>query len=322
MNRKIFTAAAAILCVATISIVYLKKNNDLPLITIASYGPHASLEASLRGLKMELEDNGFIENKTIKYEIADVGFDPSLIPQMIARLCGLNPKIMVVKTTPVAQYANGKIDDIPLIYSDINDPIEACLIKDRDHSYGNITGSSDQENLGLLLEFAKTILPKAKAIGILYSTSESNDAALVRMMKEEVVKAGISLVAIPIDQARDIPIRMQNFFGKVDFIYVGTSGPIQPALPTIVSEAQKMNIPVFNAHEQAVYDGLALASFGVNYECVGRNAGKLAVKILNGAPIKDLPPLYLKIEDHKCFVNKKLAKKFGIEIPKNATVVE
>ncbi|MDR1235830.1 MAG: hypothetical protein LBJ96_02375, partial [Holosporaceae bacterium] len=106
-----------------------------------------------------------------------------------------------------------------------------------------------------------------------------------------------------------------------DFIYVGASG-LHAAMPTIASEAAKMNIPVFDSEDQSVRDGLALASFGVNYESVGRNAGKLAAKLLNGVSVKDLPPIFPKAEDHRCFVNKKSAEKFGIEIPENATVVE
>jgi putative ABC transport system substrate-binding protein len=320
MNKKIFAAIAAISCIA--GIAHFNKSTDLPLVAIANYGPHASLEASLRGAKAELADHGFIEGKTIRYEIADVGFDPALISQMITKLKASKPKVMIVKTTPVAQLAKGKIHDIPLVFCDITDTIAAGLQKDRTHSCGNMPGSSDQGDLDTFLNFVQTILPNAKTVGLLYSTSESNDAALVQMMKKAAAKVGLSVVAVPVDQSCDIPVRMQEFRGKADFIYVGTSGPVQPALPVIAAEAQKMDIPVFNAEDQAVRDGLALASFGVNYESVGRNAGKLVAKLLKGASVNDLPPIFPKTEDHKCFVNKKLAKKFEIQIPKNAIVVK
>jgi putative ABC transport system substrate-binding protein len=320
VNKKIFTAVAAVFGIA--GFTFFNKNADLPLVAVANYGPHASLDASLRGLKAELANQGFIEGKTVRYEIADVGFDPTLIPQMIAKLAASKPRVMAVKTTPVAQFAKGKIRDIPLVFCDITDPVVAGLLKDREHSCGNLTGSSDQGDLETFLNFVKTILPGAKTVGLLYSTSESNDAALVKMMEEAAAKVELSVVAVPTDQSRDIPMRMQEFRGKVDFIYVGTSGPIQPALPTVTAEAQKMGIPVFNVEDQAVRDGLALASFGVNYESVGRNAGKLVAKLLRGASIRDLPPIFPKTEDHRCFVNKKLAEKFGIKIPENAIVVK
>jgi putative ABC transport system substrate-binding protein len=93
-------------------------------------------------------------------------------------------------------------------------------------------------------------------------------------------------------------------------------------MPTIAAEAQKMDLPVFDSEEQSVCDGLALASFGVNYELIGRNAGKLAAKLLKGADIKTLAPIYPTLQEHRCFINKKLATKFGIKIPKEAIVVE
>jgi putative ABC transport system substrate-binding protein len=322
MHKKILFIAAAIIIIVTAAFFGFSKKDDLPVIAIANYGPHPTLKASIDGLKKELADCGFAEGKTIRYEIADVGFDHALIPQMITKLRGHNPRVMVVKSTPVAQFAKGKIRDIPLVYCDLTDPVEVGLLKIKTLANGNITGSADQEDLEPLLNFAKELLPNAKTVGILYSTSDSNDAALVKMMKDAAARVGLSVLAVSIDQSRDIPSRMQEFKDKADFIYVGTSGPIQPALPTIAAEAQKMGIPVFNAGDQAARDGLALASFGVNYESVGRNAGKWVAKLLKGADIKTLAPIYPKPEDHRRVINLKQARKFGIKIPKNAMIVE
>jgi putative ABC transport system substrate-binding protein len=299
-----------------------QKKEELPVVAIANYGPHASLEASIRGLKNELSKHGFVENKTVRYEIADVGFDPSLIPQMVTKLKEGRPKVIVVKTTLVAQFAKGRIHDIPLVYCDILDPIGASLIKFRDQADENITGSSDQENFEPFLNFVKKLLPNAKTVGVLYSTAESNDAAMLKGIREAASRTGFTVLAIPLDQARDVPVRMQEFRGKADFVYVGTSGPIQPTLPAITVEAQKMGIPVFNAEDQAVRDGIALASYGVNYESVGKNAGKLVIQLLNGADIKTLAPIYPAAEDYNCFINKKQALYFNITIPQEATVVE
>ncbi len=123
------------------------QKNTLPLIAIANYGPHSSLKASIQGIKDELTQSGFIENQHIKYEIADVGFDASLIPQMIMSLKSHHPKVLVVTTTPVAQYAKGSITDIPLVYNVITDPVAAGLINDVNQSHRNLTGSSDKQNL-------------------------------------------------------------------------------------------------------------------------------------------------------------------------------
>lgn len=298
---------------------FKRDSKDLPIVAIANYGPLKDLTLSIDGIKSELKENGFVDGKNIKIEISDIHFDHSLIPQTIAKLKNLKPKVIVAISTPIAQFARGKIKNIPLVFHAITDPVSAGILLDDDKPNDNITGSSDRQNLDIFLKFAKGIFPKAKTIGMLNLSTDVNDASLIAMMKKAAQKWQLSIMEIPVDHVREIPARMAKFRGKVDFIYVGASG-LHAAMPTISAEAMKMNIPVFDSEDQSVRDGLSLASFGVNYESVGRNAGKLVVKILKGE--KDLQPIFPKIEDHSCCVNEKLAEKFGIEIPGNATVAE
>ncbi len=123
---------------------------------------------------------------------------------------------MVAITTPIAQFSKNAIKDIPLIFSVITDPIEAGLLKEAHIPNANITGASDKQNIDVLLQFAKKLMPNATSVGILYSTSEANDLALVKIFKEATIKCNMKVVAIPIDDTRDVPLRMQAFKNKVD----------------------------------------------------------------------------------------------------------
>ncbi|MDR2681824.1 MAG: ABC transporter substrate-binding protein [Holosporaceae bacterium] len=321
MNKFFLAAAAAIAAIALAAVCFNgKKKEDLPVVAIANLGPLKDLEISIQGIKDELADNGFIDGKTIRIEYVDVAFDQSLIPQAIESLRNYSPKIMVAVTTPVAQFAKKKILDIPLVFHSITDPVAAGLLKSADRPDGNVTGASDAQNVEGLLEFIKSVLPEAKTVGMLCLTSDSNDTTMMEMVNAAAPSFGLTVLAVPVEQPRDIPMRMQEFKGKVDLIYVGLSNAILAALPTISSEAKKMDIPVFAAEDTTVRDGLAVASFGVNSESIGRNAGKLVTKLLKGADVKTLAPVYPQASDHMCVVSKKLAKKYGIRIPENATV--
>lgn len=301
------------------------KNSDLPLVAIANWGPHASLEEAIKGIKKELKTQGFIEGQNIRIQVTDVGFDPALIPQMILQLKSLHPKVLVVLATPVGQFAKNSIKEIPIVFNAITDPVEAGLLEKVNKSHQNITGASDKQDLELLLDFAQQLIPNAKRIGMLYATSEANDLALVKMMENAARKKGMTVVALPINQSRDVPMQMKMFEGQVDLIYVGASGPIQPTLPAIAAEADRMKIPVFNVNEDAVKNNQVLASFGVNYENVGINTGKLVVRILKGEKLEGIEPIYPSSEDHHGFVSKKKAQELGIVIPfdlKNSEIVE
>lgn len=321
MNKKLLLLIA--IFIALILAVFKQSNsNNLPIVAIANYGPHSSLASTIEGFKKQMLEEGFIENKNISYIIADVGFDQALIPQMIASLKAAKPKLMVVMSTPVAQFAKGAIHDLPLVYSVITDPVDAGLIKDKNLPDKNMTGSSDMQDLVSFIKFAKTMLPHAKNIGLLYATSDSNDTALLKMMCTAATNQGMEVVAIPVEQPRDVPVRMQEFNHKVDLIYVGTSGPVQPTLPAIAAAAHKMHIPVFNAESQAVRDGLSLASYGVDYIAVGKNTAKLASAILSGKKQSELRPTYPNAADHHGVVNQKLAKEFDVVIPAGVEIVE
>lgn len=314
-NTTIASIAFILIALCTFAGLMLRpKPADLPLIAIANYGPHPSLEASIAGMKQSLASQGYIENKTVRYKIADVGFDPALIPQMITQLKNQKPRILVVITTPVAQYAKGAIHDIPLVYSNITDPIEAGLISEN-NTPEKLTGASDRQDLNAFLSFAQKLLPKARRVGMLYASSEANDVALVNMMQKAAAFYQMEVIALPIHQARDVPLVMQQFKGKIDLLYVGASGPIQPTLPVIAKHCHDMKIPLFNVHEEAVKKGLALASFGVNYEKVGHNTGVLIGQLLQGQAIEQLQPSYPAIQDHHGYINAEQAKLFGIAIP-------
>ncbi|MGB4191286.1 MAG: ABC transporter substrate-binding protein [Rickettsiales bacterium] len=315
----------ALIFIVIVAIIIFNKSSKshLPLVAIANYGPHSSLEDSISGIKQELAAKGYIENKNIAYDIMDVGFDTALIPQMITKLKASKPNIIVAMTTPVAQFAKHNVKDIPIIYNVITDPMEAGLLKNKDKAENMATCTSDKQNIDLVLAFAKEILPSATRVGILYATSEANDIALVKMFQESTNKLNMELVVVAIDQPRDVPLRMQSFKDKVDFIYVGTSGPIQPTLPVIIAQADKMMIPVFNVNEEAVKNDQALASFGVSYTEIGKNTGNMIDVFLKTGKI--MPPIYPDSNAHHGFISKKRAKFFNIAIPNNlnnVTIVE
>lgn len=318
--KKIFCAFSALL-VCALAFYNLKDKQELPVVAIANYGPLKDLELSIQGIKDELRDNGFVDGKTVEIKMIDIAFDHSLIPQTVITLSESKPKAMVVVSTPIAQFAKGKIKHIPLVFHAITNPTLSGLIANDAKPSGNMTGSSDRQNLELLLKFATSLFPRSKTVGMLRLNSDSNDTALVEMMESAAKSFGLSVMIVPVNNIRDIPMCMQEFKGKIDFLYVGASG-LHAAMPTIAFEARKMHIPVFDSEDQSVKDGLALASFGVNYEKIGRNTGKIVSRILNGEKVQEISPVFPRIEDHRCFINKKIAREFQVDLPEHATIVE
>ena len=322
MKKSLIVMTLTITLFVIINTNQFHQKKAMPFIAIANYGPHETLTATIDGFKKQMQVEGFTENVNIRYKTMDVSFQPTLIAQMIASLQSKKPDILVVLSTPVAQVAKGMVHDTPIVYASIADPVAIGILKTLHQAEKNITGCSDMQDLNAFLEFTKTLLPKAQHIGFLYSTSEANDEALLHTLKKHAKEFKMKVIAIPIDQERDIPVRIQALKNKADFIFTSHSGTIQPALPVIAAEAEKMHIPILNADCQAVRDGLALASHGVSFEQVGKKSGEIAARLLQGTPIDKITPQYLSKEDHKAVINQAIAKKYAIQIPRNKAIEE
>jgi putative ABC transport system substrate-binding protein len=277
------------------------RKNDLPLVAIANYGPHASLDASVKGLKSSLASMGLIEGKNIRFYYQDVGFDTSLIGQMIAVLVSQKPDVLVAMTTPVSQYVKGTVHNIPVVYSTLADPFAVGVAEQNGQP---VLVSSDQQDLSQLLKFMLTIKPETRRVGVLYAISEANDLVLKKELEAATKEYDIALMSLAVNSATDVPTTVLKFKDKVDMIIVGTSGPIQPTLPVIAKSAYQMHIPVINMDAQAVRDQLVAASFGVSYEQVGHNAAQLVKQVLDQERIKENTVLYPSFENHQGVISK------------------
>lgn len=286
-------------------------------IGIANFGEHPQLNAAIAGFKKALADNGFAEGKDVVYTESHTNFDASLVPQMIAKLQAENPKLLYTITTPVSQIAKKALagSGIPVIFAAVTDPVAAKLVPSWEAGDDGMTGATDLQDVKAVMEFTKKLLPNAKRFGVPYNPGEANDVALVEKIKEAAPAAGFEVVEVGIDNVNDIQQRIASLAGKVDVIYGPTSNLIQPAIPAVAAAARQAGIPVVNADDNAVREGVVPASFAVNYEQVGINAGKIAAEVLKGKDPKTIAPSRPAYEDHAATISKKAMAAFGIEIP-------
>lgn len=320
--KLLISLVATIVIAALILSCNKQEQNKLPLVAIANYGPHPSLFETIDGIKNHLKSQGYIEGENIRIIVSDVNYDTSLIMQMLMKLKAAKPDIFIALSTPVAQSAKNMITDIPVVFADVTDPIAAGLV---DKKQSNIAGASDKQNITLMFDLAQQLLPKPEKMGILYSTGEANDKALITMLEKKASIYGIEIVAVPVEHSRDVTTRIRSFKNKVDFIYAGSSGVVQSAMPAISAAADDMKIALFNFNSSEVIRHQALASYGVSHSKVGANTAKIIIRLLNGENPKDIGVIYPSVEDHNAYVSKKKADLLGINIPasiKNLNIQE
>ncbi|MGD9592614.1 MAG: hypothetical protein AB7V32_08850, partial [Candidatus Berkiella sp.] len=64
-----FLVALGLSFLAFCAFLFKNPHDNIPIVAIANYGPHASLHETISGIKDELKTKGLVENKDFRFEI-------------------------------------------------------------------------------------------------------------------------------------------------------------------------------------------------------------------------------------------------------------
>ena len=216
--------------------------------------------------------------------------------------------MIVPISTPSAQAVVGATKEIPVVFTAVTDPVGAKLVADPKHPGGNVTGMSDLSPIGKHLDLIKEIMPAAKTLGVIYNPGEANSLTLLELLKAEAPARGLAIEEAPAPKSSDVLPAAQSLVGKVDAIYVPTDNTVVTALEAIVQVGRQNKLPVFAGDTDSVPRG-AIAALGFNYGDVGRQTGKIVVRVLKGEKPGDIPVEGVEITE--LFVNPGRPRRWG-----------
>lgn len=285
-------------------------------IAIASLGPHPVLKLVIDGFKSGLASQGLEEGEGVEYVYKDSNFDPSLVAQVLTALEASKPDLLLTVTTPITQASKRVIRDksLPIVFAPVTDPVDAGLVESWEKGSARFVGASNLQDMDTVIAKSKLILGDVSTMGLLFNPGDANDRVNVKYAEVASERAGIALRAISVETVNDIPSRVEALKG-VDFIYLIPSSMLQPSVAVVAASAKRNRIPVINASPGGVKDGYVLAAVSVSWRDVGRQAGLLAAKILNGAKPSDLPIFRPKPEDHRVLLSAKRFDALKLAIP-------
>ena len=303
----------------TTSAASVKSDAGTYTIGIAQFAEHGSLDNCREGFLQGLAAEGIEEGKnlTVLYENAQA--DGGTASQIVNNFLAKKTDLICAIATPMAQaaYSGAKKVNIPVIFTAVTDPVAAALAKEDGSPVGEITGTSDKLPVEKQLEMIRKILPDAKKIGILYSTSEVNSETAIKEYKAAAANYGFEIVEGAVTSTADISLATDSLLEKVDCLNNLTDNTVVSSLPLILDKAGKKNIPVFGSEVEQVKIG-CLAAMGLDYVDLGKQTGVMAAKVLKGeAKASELN--FEVIKDAAFYGNSKVADTLGITLPKELT---
>ena len=304
MLKRMIAVAAALALTATAAMAAAESYT----IGIGQFAEHGSLDNCRTGFIEGLAEAGLVEgdNLTVIYQNAQA--DMGVAQQIAAQFAAKPVDLMVGIATPMAQACYNAAGDIPTIFTAVSDPVSAGFADADGKAVGEVTGTSDALPVAAQLATIRAMLPDAKKIGILYTTSEVNSLSTIETYKSLAPDYGFEIVESGISTAADIPLALDALLGKVDCLTNLTDNTVVSAL----DKANAAGKPVFGSEIEQVKLG-CVAAEGLDYVALGRQTGLMAAKVLKGE-VKASDMAYEVISDPSLYVNAEALARFGITL--------
>ncbi|MBP3428232.1 MAG: ABC transporter substrate-binding protein [Clostridia bacterium] len=307
--KRIISIIAALALILTAAVSFAESYT----VGIGQFAQHASLDNCYEGFVQGLAEAGIVEGENLTIELQNAQADMGIAQQIAAQFAGRKVDMLVGIATPMAQACyNAAAGRIPTVFTAVTDPVAAGFADASGAATGDVTGTSDALPIEAQLATIRAMLPEAKKIGILFTTSEVNSISAIAIYKElapaygfEIVDAGISTIA-------DLPLAVDSLLSKVDCLTNLTDNTVVSALALVLDKANAAKKPVFGSEIEQVKLG-CLAAEGLDYIALGRQTGLMAAKVLKGeAKAGEIP--YEIITEPGLYVNAAVLERFGLTL--------
>lgn len=279
-------------------------------IGILQYVEHAALDSATEGFKQALKENGY-EDVTIDYKNASG--DNATLQLMAEQFASGDYDVLLGVATPAVQALLTAVSDKPILGTAVTDYVSAGLVASNEAPGANLTGTSDMNPVDKQIDLLMQLVPDAKTIGVLYTSSEINSEIQAKMAEEEAARYNLNVVPKTISAVGEVQQAVESLVGQVDALYIPTDNICASAMAVIASVANPAKLPVIVGEENMCNEG-GLATIGLNYTKLGYQTGMMAVRILkDGANPAEMP--IEGLGDADVYLNQVTADEVGIVFP-------
>lgn len=282
-------------------------------IGVIQFTEHAALDSAYKGFEEGLKEAGL----DCDIELISAQNDQSTCTTIATKFVNDGKDLILAIATPAAQAVASQTEDIPILVTAVTDPASAGLVNSNEEPGCNVSGTSDATPVEAQIELLQQLIPDAKTVGVLYSSAEQNSEFQLNQTREACEAAGLELEEFAVSSTNEIQQVTESMVGKVDVIYTFTDNTISANMPTVTMIATENGIPCI-VGEEGMIDGGGLATYGINYETLGKMTAAQAVRILkDGEDITKMPIEFMSESECELKINEEAAQALGITIPED-----
>jgi len=296
-----------LLCAASSAWGQGAKIFKIGILTDAMVPWHSTTEGFRDGLK----ELGYVNGKNVIFEARAAQGDMTRVPMLVAELVQQKPDLILC----VSDACRKEAGPIPMVFVQVSDPVRLGLVESIARPGGSVTGIANlrAELTAKRLELFKEVVPSLRRVLVTYDPREKDERDSLAVARTAASRLRLTLVERPISATLAIePGLAELKEGGHDGILIVQSGTNLNIPGRSLEVATSDRIPTM--YPASFWSNVgALASYGPDQYSQGRQAARLAHKVLTGTSPREIP---VEFPDRiELVINLKTAKRLGLKIP-------
>jgi len=269
-------------------------------------------QARVAAFVQELQRLGWTEGRNLRIEYR-WGTDD--LRKAATELVAFSPDVILVNATQATTPMQQATKTVPIVFTQVADPVSAGIVASLARPGGNITGFTNfSYDFGAKwLEVLKEIAPFITHVGVIRDPTVTASIGQFAAIQSASRSFGVEVIPLGGQDAKDIERTI------VEFAVGSNRGLISVATPLtidhrklIISLAARHRLPATYPFHLFVTDG-GLISYGVDSIDPQRQAAGYVDRILKGETPADLP--VQSATKFEIAINLKTAKALGLTVP-------
>lgn len=279
-------------------------------IGFCQFGESPSLNCVRETFLSRLDEWGYGEER-LEIDYQNARGDEEEAERICEKFVTDEVDLIVASSAPAAKaaYSAAQGTQIKVVFAAVSDPAGSLGLKNLKEPEGNMTGVASPFPAEKLLEIALQIDPDLKKLGLLYS-GEQDSLGVVEQVKAFCKGKEIEVVEKAVPSKEDLEKEARELCKSCGAIFTGADEGLDTA--ALLPMVQEAGIPWYTGVSPLVREG-AFASVSADYEEIGRFAADMAVELMAGKQVKEVPVKTLDATG--IYLNQSVQKTLGLSIP-------
>ena len=277
----------------------------------------AELAEDIGVFRQALRELGWVNERALTFDERYADGRYERLSELAAELVALKVDVIFTGGTPAVEAAMKATREIPIVFSNVADPLRQKMVQSLAHPGGNVTGFSmmSSEQLIKKLALLKEVVPGIKRVAYFFNGANPATAYFVPAAKAASESLGIHVETFDVRDSEDVDKAFEKISrAGVQALSIQPDYTLDIYLKRFGELALKHRLPLMASDDEIG----VLLTYSQDTPALFRQVAAYVDKILKGSNPGDLP--IQQPTKFRLVINLNTAKAIGITIPQSLLV--